>query len=180
MAPRGVSNAAVARALREMALFLKMDGISFKPLTYERSASVVGALGRPLTRIHARGGLRALQDLPGLGKGMAERIAGMLETGAMTDLEKLRRGRPIDIIELTSVDGVGVRKAETLWHMLHVANLEDLRRAAEAGQIRALPHFGARSEQQILAALDERKRAALPSAARARSRARQVKSHPSA
>jgi len=153
MAPKGVSNASVARALREMALFLQMDGISFKPVAYERSASVVGALHRPLRRIHAQGGIRALQAVPGLGKGMAERIAGMLETGIMADLERLRKGRPIDIIGLTSVDGVGVRRVEMLWRVLHIANLDDLRRAAEAGLIRGLSHFGARSEQRILEAL---------------------------
>jgi len=153
MARKGVSNASVARALREMALFLQMDGISFKPVAYERSASIVGSLHRSLRRIHAQGGIRALQAVPGLGKGMAERIAGMLETGIMADLERLRNGRPIDIIGLTSVEGVGVRRVEMLWRVLHVANLDDLRRAAEAGLIRGLPHFGARSEQRILEAL---------------------------
>lgn len=153
MAHKGVSNAAVARALRELALFLQMDGVSFKPLAYERSASVVGALQRPLTRIHAQGGLRALQAVPGVGKAVAEHIAGMLETGFMADLERLRRGRPIDIIALTSVEGVGVRRVETLWRLLRVTNLDELRRAAQEGQIRSLPHFGARSEQQILEAL---------------------------
>ena len=156
MARRRVSNAAVARALREMALFLQMDGISFKPLTYERSALVVCSLHRSLMRIHAQGGVRALQAVPGLGKGMAERIAGMLETGEMADLEALRRGRPIDIIGLTSVEGVGVRRVEALWRLLHITNVDELRQAAEAGRLRALPHFGTRSEQQILEALPSR------------------------
>lgn len=165
MARKGVSNSAVARALREMALFLQMSGISFKPLPYERSALIVDALSKPLTRIHAQGGIRALQGLPGLGKGMAERIADMLETGRMASLEAFRRRCPIDIIGLTSVEGVGVRRAETLWRLLHITNLEELRCAAEAGQLRMLPHFGPRTEARILEVLagcDERKRGRVP------------------
>ena len=94
MKAKRTSNADVARALREMALFLEMEGVAFKPQAYEKAAYAVLAVDRPLAEIHAEGGVAALDELPGIGKGIAERIAGMLETGTIADLEAFRKKTP--------------------------------------------------------------------------------------
>jgi DNA polymerase (family 10) len=74
-----VSNAEVARARREMALFLEMDEVPFKPRAYEKAALVVGALDRPLHEVAAEGGIKGLAELPGVGKGIAERIHELVQ-----------------------------------------------------------------------------------------------------
>ena len=148
-----VSNAEIARALRELALFLEMDGVPFKPRAFEKAAYAVMAVDRPLAEIHAAGGERALAELPGIGKGIAARIGGMLEKGRMAELEEFRRKTPIDLLGLTAVEGIGARKARALWQALGVRDVAGLKGAAKAGRIRALPHFGARSEQRILQAV---------------------------
>jgi DNA polymerase (family 10) len=153
MSRKRVSNAAIARALREMALFLEMDEVAFKPQAYEKAAYAVTALDRPLAQIHAEGGIKALDGLPGIGKGIAERIAAMLETGSLADLEALRQKTPIDVLALTAIEGIGPKKARALWQSLGVCTVADLKRAAKQGRIRELPHFGQRSEQRILAAI---------------------------
>jgi DNA polymerase (family 10) len=153
MTRKRISNADVARALREMSLFLEMEDVPFKPQAYERAAYAVSALARPLAEIYAEGGEKALDAVPGVGKGIARRIAGMLETGKLDDLELLRKQTPIDILALTAVEGIGVKKARALWEALGVRTVEDLERAAEKGDIRDLPHFGERSEQRILDAV---------------------------
>ena len=71
------SNADIARALREMALFLEMDEVPFKPQAFERAAYAVTAVDRPLAEIHAEGGEKALAQVPGIGKGIAARIASL-------------------------------------------------------------------------------------------------------
>lgn len=153
-------NDEVARALREMALFLEMDGVAFKPQAYEKAAYAVSALEQPLTALYDEGGRAAVERVPGIGKGIAGRIAGMLETGTLADLEDLRARTPIDVLELTQVEGIGARKARALWQALGVANVADLERAAREGRIRDLPHFGRRSEQRIIEGIAFRAEAA--------------------
>jgi len=154
MSRKRPDNAALARALREMALFLEMDGVPFKPQAYERAAYTVAALDRPLAELHDEGGEKAIAELPGIGKGIAARIAGMILTGKMADLEALREQTPIDILELTAVEGLGPKKVHELWRGLGVRSVADLKRAAKQGRIRTIPHFGERSEQKILEALE--------------------------
>jgi DNA polymerase (family 10) len=157
MLPKGmaqrVDNGEVVRALREMALFLEIDDVPFKPQAYEKAAYAVAAADRPLAEIYAEGGRKALDALPGIGKGIAQRIAGMLETGTMADLEARRREMPVDILGLTAIEGIGPKKVRALWEALGVRSVADLKRAAQSGQIRDLPHFGERSEQRILDAV---------------------------
>jgi hypothetical protein len=130
-----------------------MDEVPFKPWAYEKAAYAVTALDRPLAAIYAEGGKKALDALPGIGKGIAERSAGMLETGKMADLEELRKKTPVDILALTAIEGLGAKKARALWQALRVRSVSDLKKAAERGRIRTLPHFGERSEQKILEAI---------------------------
>ncbi len=153
MGRRRINNADVTQCLREMALFLEMDDVPFKPQAYEKAAYAVAALDRPLADVYAAGGVKALAKLPGIGKGIAERIEGMLETGRMADLEELRKKTPVDVLALTSLEGLGAKKARALYEALGVRTLADLGRAAGKGRIRELPHFGERSEQKILEAL---------------------------
>ena len=150
---RRVDNDEVVRALREMALRLELDDLPFKPQAYERAAHAVAAMDRSLADIHAAGGTKALAALPGVGKGIAQRIAGMLETGAMADLEAHRQALPVDMLGLTALEGIGPKKVRALWEALGVCTIDDLKRAAENGRIRELPHFGPRSEQRILDAV---------------------------
>ena len=150
---RTVSNLDVARALREMALFLEMDGVAFKPRAYEKAALAVEALDRPLAEIDAAGGERGLDALPGVGKGIAERIHELLRTGRMHDLEALRAARPVDVLGLTAIEGLGPKHVAELHQALGIRDTRDLEAACRAGRVRALPHFGAKSEEKILRGL---------------------------
>ena len=149
-ARRPLSNLQIARALREMAIFLEMDGVPFKPRAYEKAALAVEALDRPLAEIDAAAGRAGLEQLPGVGKGIAERIEEMLRTGRMHDLETLRRKTPVDVLGLTAIEGVGAHLVKALHDELGVRDVRELEAACQAHRVRALPHFGARSEEKIL------------------------------
>ena len=148
-----VSNAAIAKALHEMALFLEMQEVPFKPRAYEKAAQLIAGYDRPLAELYAAGGVAALDALPSVGKGIAARIAGMLDSGELADLEQLRRATPIDVTALTAVGGIGPKRAQALWEALGVGTVEELEQAAAEGRIRELPGFGERSEAKILEAV---------------------------
>jgi len=150
----GASNREVARALREMALFLELEEVPFKPRAYEKAALAVDALDRPLHEIDAEGGLKGLAALPGVGKGIAERIHEQLRKGRMPDLERLRKEMPIDILGLTAIEGLGPKGAKLLYEDLGVRDVPALEKACREQQVRTLPHFGTRSEEKILRGIE--------------------------
>src|SRR5262245_47789690 len=76
-----MTNATIAEFLREMALYLDMTGVQFKPRAYERAADAVAAQGRPLSEVFAEAGVKGLTRVPGIGKGIAERIGELISTG---------------------------------------------------------------------------------------------------
>ena len=149
-----ISNSEVAERLREMALFLDMTGVAFKPRAYEKAAYAVAALDRPIAQLYAEGGAKALDQLPSVGKGIAERIAELIERGHCEDLDALRKATPVDVMALTAIEGVGPKMVKHLYDALGIRTLADLEKAARAGRIRALPHSGEKTEQKILKGLE--------------------------
>jgi len=150
---RPVTNAEVARALREMALFLEMDEVAFKPRAYEKAAMAVESLDRPLAEIEGESGCKGIEKLPGVGKGIAERIHELLRTGRMGDLEKLRKKTPVDVVGLTAVEGLGPKHARALYEELGVRDVRELETACREERVREVPGFGAKSEEKLLRGL---------------------------
>lgn len=145
-----MTNAEIAARLREMALFLDMTGVQFKPRAYEKAANAVAAADVPIAELHAAGGNKSLAAIPGVGKGIAERIGEIVQTGTCRDLEALRQATPVEAAALTSIDGIGPKMVKALYDELGVRTVGDLERAALAGTIRGLPGFGEKTEARIL------------------------------
>lgn len=145
-----ITNAEIARILREIAVFLDMDSVQFKPRAYEKAAYAIEALEEPVCDIYRRGGSKAICEIPGVGKSIAEKIVALVETGCLPYYDELHRKIPVDVAGLTSVEGVGPKMIKSLYLELGVKSVADLEKAARAGKLRGLPHFGEKSEQKIL------------------------------
>jgi DNA polymerase (family 10) len=145
-----MTNAEIARVMREIAVYLDMDGVAFKPRAYEKAAYAIEACDKPLSEIYKRGGLKAIGEIPGVGKSIAEKIETLLQTGALPYYEELHKKIPVDLAGLTAVEGLGPKMIKALYVELGVKSVEDLEQAALAGKVRHLPHFGEKSEQKIL------------------------------
>jgi DNA polymerase (family 10) len=145
-----MTNAEIARVMREIAVFLDMEGVPFKPRAYEKVAYAIEAVDEPIADIYRRGGIKAVEEIPGVGKSIAEKIVALIERGRLPYYEELRRKTPVDVAGLTTIEGLGPKNIKALYEELGVRTVEDLEKAALAGKIRALPHFGEKSEQKIL------------------------------
>ena len=145
-----MTNREIARALREMGLFLEIEGVAFKPRAYEKAAYGVETCEAPLAELCGGDDGKALQEIPSIGKSIAEKITEFVRTGKIRELETMRRRTPIDVLGLTSVEGVGAKTASALYRALRIRTVDDLERAARAGKIDKLAHFGEKSEQKIL------------------------------
>ncbi len=145
-----MTNAEIARVMREIAVFLDMDGVPFKPRAYEKVAYAIEAVDEPIAAIYKRGGIKAVEEIPGVGKSIAEKIVELIETGRLPYYDELRKKTPVDVAALTAIEGLGPKNIRTLYQELRVRTVADLEKAALAGKIRELPHFGEKSEQKIL------------------------------
>jgi DNA polymerase (family X) len=148
-----MDNRALARVLRDLAAYLEMDEVQFKPRAYEKAAEAVEAEDRPLAEVYAQHGSKGLRGVPGIGASMAQKLEELLTTGRCGLHEEYRARLPVDIPGLTALEGIGPKAVRILYETLGVRTVEDLAAAARAGKIRALARFGERSEQNILCAL---------------------------
>jgi DNA polymerase (family 10) len=146
---RRPSNVEVAQVLREMALRLEMDEVAFKPRAYEKAALSVEALDRPLHEIAAEAGEKGIDALPGIGHGIARRLAELLDTGRIADLERMRQARPIDVLGLCAIEGLGPKHARALYEQLGIRDVAMLDQACREHRVRELPHFGERTEEKL-------------------------------
>jgi len=99
-----------------------------------------------------------LEEIPGVGKAIAEKIDEILRTGDLDFYERLTAEVPPTLLELLDVENVGPKKAARFWNELGVVTLEDLEEAAREGRIREMDGFGAKSEGKILEAIDAYKK----------------------
>ncbi|MCX8072869.1 MAG: DNA polymerase/3'-5' exonuclease PolX [Candidatus Binatia bacterium] len=157
-AKRVISNAEVARILREIAMLLEMDNVPFKPRAYEKAAYAVESLSEPIAQVLEKGGERAIEELPGVGKSIAKKIVTMVRTGKLPYYEELHAKVPVDLSGLAAIEGLGPKNIKVLYEKLGVRTVEDLEKAAREGKIRSLPHFGEKSEQKILRGIEFLKR----------------------
>jgi DNA polymerase (family 10) len=147
-----VQNAEIATMFDQAAELLEIKGDNpFRTRAYRRAARVIESLPKS-----AEGMLRAgddLTELLGIGEDLAGKIAAIVATGKFDLLESLKRELPGNLTELTAIPGLGPKRMKLLLEKLDVRSVEDLRRAAKNGRLRALRGFGPKLEQNILAAL---------------------------
>lgn len=151
-------NQDIAKIFYEIAFFLAMEEIPFKPSAYEKAALSLETLADDAEDVYKKGGIKALEEIPGVGESIAEKIAEYLKTGKIKEYENLKKEMPVDIKELSAVEGLGPRMIRDLYEGLKIKNLQDLEKAAKIGQVRNLPNFGEKTEQNILQGIEFLKR----------------------
>lgn len=145
-----MSNQELVKILYEMAALLEMKEMAFKPQAYEHAAYSIEALGEDVDEIYKKGGLKALEEIPGVGQGIAERIEEYIKTGHIKDYERLKKQFPIDVTGLMEIGGVGPKMVKKLYKKLGIKNARELETAARAGKLSKLEGLGEKSEQKIL------------------------------
>ncbi|GAB6878263.1 PHP domain-containing protein [Halorubrum gandharaense] len=146
-----MKNEEVAEVLHEIADYLEIEGVEFKPRAYRAAASNIEALSEPVEEVHERG---ELQEIDRVGASIAEKVAEYVETGQIEYHQELARDHPDDIEALTRVEGIGPKQAQRLYEALGVSTLEELERAAREGRVAEIEGFGETSQQNVLDHID--------------------------
>ena len=151
-------NQEIAKILNEIARYLEMEGVAFKPYAYEKAAISLSALKEDVGDIYIKGGTKTLQEIPGVGKNIAEHIEDYLKNGKIKVYEQLKKKLPMKVEELIKVEGMGPRKVKILYQKLGIKNLKDLEKAVKAHKIAPLFGFGEKTERNILEGIEFVKR----------------------
>jgi DNA polymerase (family 10) len=147
-------NAQVAEQFDLLADLLELDGEQqFRVLAYRRAADQIRSAGGPIAQLALDG--RA-KDLPGIGKTIESKIVQIVDSGEIEALTKRKQQIPAGVAEFLRLPALGPKTARRIWQELGITTLDDLRKAAEAQRLRALPGLGAKTEEGILKALDEK------------------------
>ena len=145
--PPPVNNTRVAAIFYEISDLLRIKGEKFKPQAYAKAAHTIETLPEDIANFSKQ---EKLEEIPGVGTHLAEKIREIIETGRLEYLEGLRREMPDGVRELAELEGIGPKKAIILNRELGITSQEDLEKAAKEGRIRDLPGFGELSEKNIL------------------------------
>ncbi|MFX0054147.1 MAG: DNA polymerase/3'-5' exonuclease PolX [Candidatus Hermodarchaeota archaeon] len=136
-------NRDVALALREISLLLQIEGEDkFKHLSYARAARSVTGLGEDIETIRGRG---ELQQIPGVGKAIAQKIEDFIDTGSIKLLNELRERIPVKVWELEAIPDVGPKTIKLLYQELGITDLESLEKALNEGKLEGLKGMGTKT-----------------------------------
>jgi DNA polymerase (family 10) len=145
---QALSNRQIADIFDTIADMLLLKGeIIHRVLAYRRVAESIRDLPRDVRAIADEG---RLQDIPDVGKVIAEKLTELLETGRLEFYERLKEEIPSGLVDVLRVNGVGPKKAMRFYKELGISSIPALEAAAQAGKLHVLSGMGEKSEKQIL------------------------------
>lgn len=149
-----MKNFEIAKILNEIAIFLDMDDVEFKPRAYEKAARSIESLEEDVEDIYKKGGIKALMEIPGVGQSIAEKIEELIKTGKLKYYEELKKKAPVDLESFSGIEGLGPKRIKVLWQKLKIKNIDDLEKAVLGHKISKLEGFGEKSEEKILKGIE--------------------------
>jgi DNA polymerase (family X) len=146
-----MDNSQIADRLDALASLLELaDANPYTARAYRRAAETIRTAPTPVTDLVHSGQVR---ELRGIGPGIEARLRELVETGQIAELSELERELAPDLVGLGRYLGLGARRSVQIARALGVRTADELREAAAAGRLRAVPGVGPKTEAQLLEAL---------------------------
>src|SRR5258708_5555711 len=146
----------IVDTLEDIAKLLEFKGENvFKIRAYTNAAR---ALETFTGEFHTVVGEGRLQEIPGIGKAIAEKVAEMVATGQIEYLNSLKAEFPPTLFDLFDLQGLGPKKIRALWEKLGVTSIAELELACKEGRVAELAGFGKKTAENVLKAIQDRVR----------------------
>jgi DNA polymerase (family 10) len=108
-----MNNRQLADTFTLIANLLEIKGeIVYKTLAYRKASESLMGLGREASEYWKEG---KLEDIPGVGKAIAEKIDELLKIGKLGFLEKLKKEVPEELATWLPVPSLGPKKIAMIW-----------------------------------------------------------------
>jgi DNA polymerase (family 10) len=147
-----VTNAYIAEQLEAFASLLDLSGASYyTSRAYRRAAETIRETKAPIAELVAAG---RIQELRGIGPGIAARLRELVETGGIAELEELEREVQPELVGLGRFLGVGPKRMIEIGRALGVSTAEEFREAARGGRLTSVAGIGPQTERRLLERLD--------------------------
>jgi DNA polymerase (family 10) len=152
-----MDNRSIAQLLSETADLLEIgSGDPFRIRSYRRAAEAVESTTVQLSTI--AGDAKKLQEIPGIGKGMAANIQEIEKAGTLPLREELLLKYRPTMLELLKLPGMGPKSVALFWEALQVSSVADLEAAIAAGKLKDLPRFGEKQIEKLRKGIEEYKK----------------------
>ncbi|MBU0686307.1 MAG: DNA polymerase/3'-5' exonuclease PolX [Candidatus Margulisbacteria bacterium] len=150
-----MENEKFAQIFLELASLLELaEDNPFKIRAYGKAAQSIESFSGSIEDIYKKGGLKALQEIPGVGQHIAEKIEEYILTNKVSAREKLLKQFPPKFLELLTIQGMGPKTAVMLRKKIGIDSVDKLAKAAKAGKLKGLAGMGEKKEQNILRGIE--------------------------
>jgi DNA polymerase (family 10) len=146
-----LDNATIARQLEAFAGLLDLSGSGYyTSRAYRRAAETIRETKAPIAELVAAG---RVEELRGIGSGIAARLRELVETGRIAELEELEQEVQPELVGLGRYLGVGPKRMVEIGRALGVSTAEEFRAAARDGRLTSVSGIGPQTERRMLDAL---------------------------
>lgn len=151
-------NKKLAEIFDELSVIYRFKGEEhrFRVTAYQKAANVLQELPEDIRTYMTDD---QLEEIPGIGESIAEKIREYVKTGKIKKHEILKKEIPPDFIELLDVKGLGPQTLKTIRKELNIQTRDELSKALEDGRVEALEGFKSKSVHNILEGLKEQEKA---------------------
>lgn len=144
-------NRELARIFKEMgAIYEFTDGVNrFRALAYQRAARMLTGLEEDVSHFVGKG----LEELPGIGESIAEKIKEYLETGKIAKYETLKTTVPHELLDMMEIKGFGPQSLKRINKEQGIETKEGIIRALQDGSISRMKGFGQKKVANMMKGL---------------------------
>jgi DNA polymerase (family 10) len=140
----------IAEILDEIGTLLELqDENPFKVRAYHNAARAIEGL----TDLEGAVQQKRLEEVPGIGAHIAEKVTILVKKGRLPYYEKLKKSTPPGLLELLKIPGLGAKKVKLLHEKLNIKTVADLLKACEQKKIEKIEGFGAKTQANILSGI---------------------------
>jgi DNA polymerase (family 10) len=151
-------NSSASAALQTIARILTLQEENpFKIRAYERVAQTLEGHGEEIEAIYARGGVKALREVPGVGEDIALKLEEFITTGRIEYLEKKKAEVPAGLFDVMEIPGMGPKKTAFLWKTFAVEGIPDVEKLVVAGKLDGLKGWGEKSIENLKRGIEVKK-----------------------
>lgn len=145
---RTVENIDIARIFDEIADLLEIQGENpFRVRAYRTAARTIQTLARSAASLACEG---RLDELPGIGGDLAEKICTILETGTLPLLRQLTAKTPEGLVAMLRIPGLGPKRAKLIYDTLGIKTVDALEEAGKSGRLGKLRGIKETTARKIL------------------------------
>jgi DNA polymerase (family 10) len=149
-----MDNRSIAQLLADTADLLEISaGDPFRIRSYRRAAEAVESPTIQLSTI--ANDPKKLQEIPGIGKGMAANIQEIERAGTVPLREELLVKYRPTMLELLRLPGMGPKTVALLWDAVQVGSVEELEKAIAEGRLEGLPRFGEKLIEKLRKGIED-------------------------